>query len=90
MEAVIIAEVACLGKLTEGYNLLCPSAKVSSLDGLIDLTYDVAFQSCNDSGLILPFISCQGKVVDYIECLSGEAEMLLIAAGSALRPDKER
>ena len=55
--------------------LLCPSTKASSLDGLIDSTFDVAFQGCNDLGLILPFISSQAKVVDYIECLSGEAEL---------------
>ena len=83
MEAVIIAEVACLGELAEGYeivierfaDLLCPSPKASSLDGLVDSTFDVAFQGCNDLSLILPFISSQAKVVDNIECLSGEAEL---------------
>ena len=61
---------------------------------MVSMTRPSAFQGCNDSGLILPFISSQGKVVDYIECLSGEVELeglyLLIAAGSALRPDKEQ
>ena len=33
--------------------LLCPSTKASSLNGLIDLTFDVAFQGSNELGLIL-------------------------------------
>ena len=55
--------------------LLCPSTKASSLNGLIDLTFDMAFQGSNELGLILSFISSQAKVVNYIECLSGEAEL---------------
>ena len=61
LEAVIIAEVACLGELAEGFkividrfaDLLCPSTKAPPLDDLIDSTFDVAFQGCNDLTLIL-------------------------------------
>ena len=34
-------------------DLLCPSTKASSLDGLIDSTFDVAFLGCNDLSVIL-------------------------------------
>ena len=56
MEAVIIAEVAYLGELAERYkivierfaDLLCLSMKASSLNGLIDSNFDVAFQGCGE------------------------------------------
>ena len=77
MEAVVIAEVACLAKLARGYkviikllaDLLRQSTKSSSLNGLIDSTFNMTFQGCNDLGLVLPFIGSQGEVLNNIVCL---------------------